>query len=195
MRRNIMSRVFAYVRVSTADQTTDNQVLAIRNAGHVIEDSRIISETISGGVNAMERPLFKAMIEHKLEKGDTLIVQRLDRLGRDNIDIQQLVTMFADKGIKFITLDLPVNDLTTSEGKLMLQFFSAFAEFEKNRIRERTKDGLARAKKEGKKLGRPVNTELAAKVKQLRDSGISIAKVAEKLNVSTSTVKRLQKRS
>ncbi|MDD0156974.1 recombinase family protein, partial [Shigella flexneri] len=75
----------------------------------------------------------------KLEEGDTLVVLKLDRLGRDNIDLQNTVTLLNDKGVKLICLDLPVKDLSSSEGKLVLQLFSTFAEFERNRIRERTK--------------------------------------------------------
>ena len=67
--------------------------------------------------------------------------------------------MLMDEGIDVVSLDLPTHNLASAEGKLMLQMFSAFAEFEKSRIVERTKEGLERAKKEGKKLGRPVATE------------------------------------
>jgi DNA invertase Pin-like site-specific DNA recombinase len=85
------------------------------------------------------------MVTHKLEKGDRLVVLKLDRLGRDNIDVQQTIAMLVDKGIDVVSLDLPVRNLASAEGKLMLQMFSAFAEFEKSRIIERTREGLARA--------------------------------------------------
>ncbi|HCR5605732.1 TPA: recombinase family protein, partial [Shigella dysenteriae] len=80
---------------------------------------------------------------------------KIDRLGRDNIDVQKTVTMLLDMGVKLVCLDLPVQDLSSAEGKLILQLFSTFAEFELNRIRERTREGLERAK-QGKVLGRPV---------------------------------------
>ncbi|HII3586572.1 TPA: recombinase family protein, partial [Citrobacter freundii] len=96
------------------------------------------------------------MVTHKLEAGDRLVVLKLDRLGRDNIDVQQTIAMLVEKEIDVVSLDLPVRNLSSAEGKLMLQMFSAFAEFEKSRIIERTKEGLVRARKEGKKLGRPV---------------------------------------
>lgn len=103
----------------------------------------------------MERPAFRNLVENKLEKGDTLVIAKLDRLGRDNIDVQQVVQMLTDKGIKLFILDLPVADLSSPEGKLMLQMFATFAEFEKNRISERIRDKLKQLKQEGKALGRP----------------------------------------
>lgn len=76
----ILSRLFSYTRVSTTDQTTNNQDLSIKNAGFKIEPNRAISETISGSVQAMRRPRFAQLID-RLEINDTLIVSKLDRLG------------------------------------------------------------------------------------------------------------------
>ncbi|MFC3187980.1 recombinase family protein [Shewanella intestini] len=70
------------------------------------------------------------LINHQLERGDILVVLKLDRLGRDNIDVQNTINLLTEKGIKVVCLDLPVADLSSAEGKLMLQMFSAFAEFE-----------------------------------------------------------------
>lgn len=114
-----MSRTFAYCRVSTNEQTTENQIMRIRQAGYDILDSRVVSETVSGGVQAMQRRAFANMVDHKLEEGDTLVVLKLDRLGRDNIDVQQTITMLIERGIKVVSLDLPVRDLSSAEGKLM----------------------------------------------------------------------------
>ncbi len=149
-------RTYGYGRVSTDEQTTSQQLTAIREAGHKVSDNRfIVDEGVSGGVCAMERPAFRNLVENKLEKGDTLVIAKLDRLGRDNIDVQQVVQMLTDKGIKLFILDLPVADLSSPEGKLMLQMFATFAEFEKNRISERIRDKLKQLKQEGKALGRP----------------------------------------
>ncbi|EHH1104269.1 MULTISPECIES: recombinase family protein [Vibrio] len=183
-------RIFAYCRVSTVEQTTDNQILAIRNAGYDIQESRVISETVSGSVRAMERKEFKTLIEHKLEAGDTLVVLKLDRLGRDNIDVQQTIEQLTAKKIKVVSLDLPVSDLSSAEGKLMLQMFSAFAEFERNRIRERTQEGLNRAKAEGKKLGRPAAKDTTANVQQCKAEGLSQSATAKELGIGIATVKR-----
>ncbi len=185
-----MSRTFAYCRVSTSEQSTENQIMAIRQAGYAVNDSRVISETVSGGVQAMQRKGFADMVTHKLEAGDQLVVLKLDRLGRDNIDVQQTITMLVDKGIDVVSLDLPVRNLSSAEGKLMLQMFSAFAEFEKSRIIERTKEGLVRARKEGKKLGRPVASDTLQRVQEARAKGLSQSKAALELNLSLPTIKR-----
>ena len=185
-----MGRVFAYCRVSTVEQTTENQLLAIHKAGWLVEPSRVVSETISGSVAAMQRQEFKLLVEHKMESGDSLVVNKLDRLGRDNIDVQQTIIMLMQRGIKVICLDLPSQDLASAEGQLILQMFSAFAEFERNRIRERTQEGLARAKREGKKLGRPEALKTTRLVQDLKQQGLSQSKVAARLNISLATVKR-----
>jgi len=186
IRGAIMSRTFAYCRVSTSEQSTENQIMAIRQAGYAVNDSRVISETVSGGVQAMQRKGFADMVTHKLEAGDQLVVLKLDRLGRDNIDVQQTITMLVDKGIDVVSLDLPVRNLSSAEGKLMLQMFSAFAEFEKSRIIERTKEGLVRARKEG----RPVAADTLQRVQEARAKGLSQSKAALALNLSLPTIKR-----
>lgn len=186
----LMNRIFAYCRVSTTEQTTDNQILAIRNAGYEVTDDRVITETVSGSVEAMKRKEFSTLIDHKLESGDTLVVLKLDRLGRDNIDVQNTISMLTDKSIKIICLDLPVADLGSAEGKLMLQMFSAFAEFERNRIRERTQEGLQRAKSQGKKLGRPEAKATTERVQVAKSSGLSQSATANELGLGIATVKR-----
>jgi DNA invertase Pin-like site-specific DNA recombinase len=186
-----MGRTFAYCRVSTVEQTTENQIAAIESAmGHGIESHRIVSETISGSTRAMERPGFKTMVDHKLEPGDTLVVLKLDRLGRDNIDVQQTITDLSGNGIKVVSLDLPAHDLTSSEGKLLLQMFAAFAEFERNRIRERTQEGLERAKRQGKTLGRPVAKGTTEKVQKLKAQGLSQSQAAAQAGLGIATIKR-----
>ena len=183
-------RTFIYCRVSTREQDTQNQVLAIERAGYKVPESRVISEDISGSVQAMQRPKFRAMVEHKLEAGDQLVVLKLDRLGRDNIDVQQTIDMLLERGVKVVSLDLPARDLTSSEGKLIRQMFGAFAEFERALIRERQREGLEKAKANGVKLGRKEATDTTQKVQELRSEGLSQSKVAKRLGVSVSTVKR-----
>lgn len=183
-------RIFAYCRVSTTEQTTQNQIIAIHQKGYELSDSRVVTETVSGSVEAMKRKKFKILINNQMERGDMLVVLKLDRLGRDNIDVQNTINLLTDKGIKVVCLDLPVVDLSSAEGKLMLQMFSAFAEFERNRIRERTKEGLERAKAEGKKLGRPEAHNTTALVKAKKFEGLSQSVVAEVLGLGIATVKR-----
>ncbi|UYM14755.1 recombinase family protein [Endozoicomonas euniceicola] len=183
-----MSRTFAYCRVSTAEQTTENQAIAIRKQYDVI-DTRIISETISGAVVASERPEFNRLLD-RLETGDTLVVLKLDRLGRDMIDVLATIDRLQDMGIKVVSMDLPCNDLTSSEGKLILRVFASVAQFEKDRIRERTIEGQARARAAGKVIGRPVATKTTDKVQALKSEGLKQTQVAKELGISLPTVKR-----
>ena len=185
-----MSRIFAYCRVSVDDSTNENQIEAIKNAGYTIPKTRIIEDVVSGSVAAMERKEFSNLVTHKLEAGDTLVVLKLDRLGRDCIDLQKTVDMLIAKGIKLICLDLPVQDLSKPEGRMMLQMFGAFAEFERNRIRERTKQGLQRVKAQGKVLGRPVAVNTTEAVLEHKAKGLSQSQVAKLLNLSVRTVSR-----
>ena len=183
-------RTYFYCRVSTTEQTTANQVEAFKAKGYEVKEGFVVEETVSGAVCAMERNGFRAMVEHKLMEGDTLVVLKLDRLGRDNIDVQQTIDLLLKKGIKVHCLDLPTKDLSTSEGKLMLAMFAAFAAFEKDRIRERTLEAQARARAEGKTIGRPSKAS-PERVAELRKSGLSISATAKQLSVSEATVKRL----
>ncbi|MFQ1741913.1 recombinase family protein [Aeromonas veronii] len=182
-------RTFAYCRVSTVEQTTENQVIEIAKRGYTVEPHRVVTETISGSTQASTRPEFRKLLE-RMESGDILVVLKLDRLGRDNIDVQTTITNLTERGIKVVSLDLPVSDLTSPEGKLMLQLMGAFAEFERNRIRERTQEGLQRAKAEGKALGRPVAVDTTEAVQRAKAEGLSQSKVSDKLGISLATVKR-----
>ncbi|MEY1278459.1 recombinase family protein [Providencia rettgeri] len=187
-------RTFAYCRCSTSEQDNDNQVIAIRNARSEfanIPNNRIVKETISGSTQAMKRPLFSELVNSRLESGDTLVVLKLDRLGRDNIDVQQTVKLLEDKGIKLICLDLPISDITSPEGRFMLQVFSAFAEFERGRIRERTREGLDKAKANGVTLGRPKGeSKHRDAIQALKQSGLTQSVVAKQLSIGIATVKR-----
>lgn len=184
-----MSRQFIYCRVSTSEQTTENQLSAIQQRGYEVPASRVISETVSGGVPTANRKEFSKLVE-KLEAGDELIVLKIDRLGRDAIDVLSTVNKLTQMGVKVISLDLPVPDLSRPEGKMMLGMFSVFAEFEKNRIRERTQESLDRLKAEGVKLGRPEATETRKKVQECKAMGLSQSATANHLKCSVRTVKR-----
>lgn len=184
------SRTFAYCRVSTSEQTTENQIIAIRNAGYDVPDSRVVSESVSGSTQAVKREGFSVLVNHKLERGDTLVVLKLDRLGRDNIDIQSTIELLMGRGVKVVSLDLPSHDLASSEGRLVLQMFSAFAEFERNRIAERTREGLERARQQNKKLGRPEALDTTRKVQDCKSESLSQSMTAKRLGISLATVKR-----
>ena len=185
-----MSRVFAYARVSTVDQLTENQAAEIANAGYEIESRRYVEEKISGSVSAMQRPEFSKLMD-RMEQGDTLIVTKLDRLGRDNIDVQQTVKLCEERGIRLVVLQLGGTDLTSSAGKMIVTVLAAMADFERELIVERTKAGLERAKAEGKRLGRKAKLTVdqrQAILKALNAGQLSISELARKYDVSRATI-------
>jgi putative DNA-invertase from lambdoid prophage Rac len=188
-----MSRVFAYCRVSTHDQTTENQVREIKAAGFAVTPSRVTAETISGGVPAGDRPGF-ALLRHKLEAGDVLVVTKLDRLGRNAMDVRATVEALAADGIHVHCLALGGMDLASAAGKMTMQVIAAVAEFERDLLRERTASGLARAKASGKALGRPPalgKAQVAATLQKLA-SGASVASVARDMKASRATIARIR---
>ncbi len=188
-----MSRIFAYTRVSTIDQDTSNQLLEIQSAGYKIEPHRYIEERISGSVEAFKRPSF-LQLSQKLEQGDTLVVTKLDRLGRDSIDVQKTVQWFTEHGIRLIVLQLGNLDLTSSSGALMIKVLSAVADFERQLIIERVQSGLARAKANNVRLGRPPKTsqsdqqEIVSKLEQ----GISVSQLARDYKVSRASIIKIR---
>ena len=183
-----MSRVFMYSRVSTVDQHTENQVQEVQAAGFAVEPQRVIEEVISGSTCASERKGFGKLLE-RMEKGDVLVVTKLDRLGRNAIDVQQTVQMLEAKGVRVHCLALGGVDLTSAAGKMTMGVLAAVAEFERDLLIERTQAGLERAKAAGKVLGRPAAVDKEA-VQALKLEGLSQSQAVEKLGVSLSTVKR-----
>lgn len=147
--------VFGYGRVSTAEQTADNQRLEIERAGYGVE--YWFADTVSGKAHAAQRKQFSEMLT-KLRKKDTVVVSKLDRLGRDAPDVLTTIKTLASLGVEVVVLQLGKLDLTSPAGKLMLAMLAAVAEMERDLIVERTQAGLARAKAEGKTLGRPSKT-------------------------------------
>lgn len=184
-----MSRTFLYARVSTADQTTANQLLEVKNAGFEVQNQRIIEEVVSGSVQASKRAGFNKLLE-RMEVGDVLIVTKLDRLGRNAIDVRSTVENLATRGVRVHCLALGGVDLTSPAGKMTMQVLGAVAEFERDLLVERTQAGLQRAKSEGKKLGRPEAVDTRAKVQRLKEAGLSQSRTAVELNVHIATVKR-----
>ena len=187
----VSGRTFAYLRVSTSEQTTDNQRHAIAAAGYPLPAHRVVSETVSGSQPAMQRAAFQNLVANRMEEGDTLVVLKLDRLGRDMIDVMATLALLTERGVRVISLDLGNIDLSSPAGKLQVQVMAAVAEFERNRIRERTREGLERAKKEGKALGRPPVDVTPDAVVEARQT-LSLAETAKHFGIGVSSVKRLQ---
>jgi putative DNA-invertase from lambdoid prophage Rac len=186
---------FAYLRVSTQDQTTEQQLSQISQAGHSIDKDRIFTEHgISGKVPALQREQFQRLND-RLHAGDTLVVSKLDRLGRDILDVITTVRALVDRGITLVVLGLGTLD-NSAQSTLTLNMLAAISQFERQIISERTKAKLDQLRADGVKLGRPVkkdDQELRARAQELFDAGTSWRATAKQLNVSLSTLQRMMK--
>src|SRR5215207_1968659 len=132
-----MPRTFPYVRVSTTGQTTDNQLGEIAAAGFAIEPHRVVTETISGSVATAQRRGFTRLLDN-LEAGDVVMVSKLDRPGRNAMDVGSTVAKLAGMGVRVHCLALGGVDLASSTGKLTMNVINAVAEFERDLLIERT---------------------------------------------------------
>ena len=189
-------RTFAYLRVSTVDQTNDNQLHEIIGAGFLVEPQRVIAETVSGSVAAMERNGFKKLVD-RLESGDVLIVTKLDRLGRNALDVRMTVERLSNLGVRVHCLALGGVDLTSAAGKMTMAVISAVSEMEKDLLVERTHAGLKRAKTEGKKLGRKptLTADDRSQIRVLKAEGASLAVLAKKFGVSRSLIQHVMRKA
>ena len=188
-----MPRTFAYVRVSTASPTTDNQIQEIEAAGFKIELRRVVTETISGSVATAQRGGFIRLLD-KLEAGDVLVVTKLDRLGRNAMDVGGTVAKLAEIGVRVHCLALGGVDLTSSTGKLTMNVINAVAEFERDLLIERTQAGLIRARAEGKALGRPASLtdDQRREVELCLHEGAGVSALARKFKTSRQTIMRVR---
>ncbi|EML1599019.1 recombinase family protein [Burkholderia cenocepacia] len=188
-----MSRTFAYARVSTTDQTAANQLREIEAAGFSVDKRRVVTESISGSVSANQRPGF-AQLLLKMEEGDVLIVTKLDRLGRNAMDVRATVEALAERGIRIHCLALGGVDLTSAAGRMTMQVLNAVAEFERDLLIERTQSGIARARVEGKTLGRPaaLTKQQQMEVRHLLSEGASVAGLAKRYGTSRQTIMRVR---
>jgi len=188
-----MPRTFAYVRVSTASQRTENQVQEIEAAGFQINPRRVVTETISGSVAAAQRSGFIRLLD-KLEADDVLVVTKLDRLGRNAMDVGSTVAKLAEAGVRVHCLALGGVDLTSSTGKLTMNVINSVAKFERDLLMERTQAGLNRAKAEGKTLGRPqsLRDDQRADVLQRLDEGATVSSLAREFKISRQSIIRIR---
>jgi len=184
---------FGYGRVSTKEQTTENQRRDIEASGYKV-DYWFVDEGVSGKVPALQRPQFARMLG-QIRDGEVLVVTKLDRLGRDAQDVGASIKMLAARGIEVIVLQLGKLDLTSAAGKLMLTMLAAVAEMERDLLVERTQSGLARAKAEGKTLGRPTSTTAEQRMAMLRQhrAGESISALSRAYGISRASVMRIVK--
>lgn len=180
--------IVGYARVSTEQQDTEAQLPDLRKAGC----KRIYEETMGGGT--MDRPELEKCLE-RLEKGDTLVVWRLDRLGRSLRDLLQIVDRLDKSGINFISLKERF-DTSTAAGRLVFHFFAALTQFEKELIRERTMAGLSSARARGRLGGRKrlLTTQQTRVVKTMWDSREHTRhEIAAHFTVSVATIDRVLK--
>ena len=189
-----MSRIFAYCRVSTVDQSADNQRLEIAAAGFQVEPRRLVAEAVSGSVSARERRGFAKLLD-RLEAGDVLVVTKLDRLGRNAMDIRSVVDHLATLDVRVHCLALGGVDLTSPAGRMTMGVIAAVAEFERDLLIERTQSGLARAKAEGRTLGRPssLNEDKKRQILEARRAGVSMGALARQYGVSRSAIQRVER--
>lgn len=186
-----MPRTFAYARVSTLDQDPQNQLGEITAAGFQVEPHRVVTETVSGSMSIEQRKGFARLLD-KMECGDVLVVTKLDRLGRDAIDVSTTVAKLEKMGIRVHCLALGGVDLTSSAGKLTMGVINAVAQFERDLLIERTQSGLARAKAKGKPLGRPkaLTADQQAQVRDQIARGETISAIARDMGTSRQTIMR-----
>ena len=188
-------RAALYLRISTKNhgQTTETQAVALREyAAHrgfdIAEEYR--DEGISGSKDS--RPaLDKLMRDARARKFDVVIVARFDRFARSVSHLLRALEEFGHLGVDFVSVSESI-DTSTPMGKMIFTVLGAVAELERNLIRERVVMGLDRARKQGKKLGRPRTLVDREKVAALRAQGLSLRQIATELKVSKDKVARVQ---
>lgn len=185
-----MSKVIGYARVSRIEQNLDLQVDALNEAGC----QEIFTDKVTGA--KADRPGLTACLE-ALQEGDTLVVWRIDRLGRSMQHLVSVVEELTKSKIGFRSIQDGAIDTTTASGELMFNVFSALAQFERRLIQERTMAGLSAARARGKMGGRPkldVNSHKVRTAKLMHsDRNISINDICETLGICKGTLYRYLK--
>ncbi len=177
-------RLFGYARVSTSQQSLDIQMKAL--AEHGVEPHRIFSDKESG--SHLDREGLQKLLV-KVEKGDLVLVKKLDRLGRDTADMINLIKDFDEMGVAVRFLDDGIS--TEGEiGKMVVTILSAVAQAERHRILERTNEGRQEAKARGVKFGRKPSVD-REKVLQMRTEGKSATAISRELLIGRSTVYKI----
>lgn len=177
--------IIGYARVSTDDQSLDSQTDALSAAGA----EKVFADKISGSRRA--RPDLDRMLE-QLRDGDVVTVTKYDRLARSLKDLLEIVEVIRERGAGFRSLAEDI-DTTTPAGRLVFHVFASIAQFERERISERTREGLASARKRGRVGGRPPALSAVQKkeVRRMRDEERrAIAEIARLFKVSERTVRR-----
>lgn len=179
-------QVVGYIRVSSTGQNIARQLVDIQLDKEFVD-------TITG--STMDRKNLIACMEY-VREGDTLVVDSIDRLARNLLDLQEIINSLIKKGVsvKFIKENLTFNSSKDPMANLTLQIMGAFAEFERNMIRSRQREGIDAAKKAGKHLGRPhkIDNKFRKVVKEKLESCQSIRSIAKDMNVSRATIYKVK---
>ncbi|MYC24297.1 MAG: recombinase family protein [Gammaproteobacteria bacterium] len=178
-----MNKIYGYSRVSTSKQLSDSQIALLNRAGC---DETFVE--VQSGANR-KRPKLEKLLG-KLREGDTILVVKLDRLSRSLQDLLSISREIEEKGAHLRSLQDPLIDTTSPNGKLIFGIFAVIAEYERDIIRVRTLDGLAAARARGQHLGRQeaLNQEQKDKLIKLRCSGQSLREIAQTFGVSKTTI-------
>lgn len=176
--------IFGYIRVSKDEQNYDLQIDALKKTGC----EEIFKEKISGA--AKHRPEFEKLLS-QLQKGDVVVVWRIDRLGRTTLELIKLMVEFREKGIEFKSLTEGI-DTTTTMGRIWFMLSAVFSENEREIIRERSRAGIEAARARGRVGGRPKGLpkeglKKASVVALLYQQGKSISHIRETLNIGSNT--------
>ena len=191
-----MPKVYGYVRVSSTDQREDRQMIEMKEVG--VRRENVYLDKQSG--KDFDRPNYKRMLR-RLREGDTLYILSIDRLGRNYEEIQnQWRILTKEKGIDIVVIDMPLLD--TRQGKdlmgtfiadLVLQILSFVAQSERERIKERQRQGIAAAKARGVRFGRPkkkLPEDFVKLVEQWKAGKITMKEMQEKFGISETTIYR-----
>lgn len=176
--------IFGYARVSTEAQNLDRQLDALRKYGVDV----IYNEKMTG--TKKDRPELSKLLE-RITKGDTVVIESLSRLGRSTRDLIELTELFKSKSVRLVSLKESI-DTETSTGKLLFTLMSAIAQFERDTIADRTREGLRSAKARGRTGGRPkANSDNIKKaVKLYNTRQYSIKEIEELTGIKKSTLYR-----
>ena len=181
-----MSAIVAYARVSTDDQTCENQRRTI-SARYAVA-KWFTDDGVSGAIAATQRPALAALLAY-VREGDAVIVAAIDRLGRNTLDVLNTVEALKTKGVSVVSMREGFY-LATPAGKLMLTMLAAVAELERENLKVRQLAGLERARAEGKSLGRTKAIDDAAVLAWRAENSASIKATAEHFGISAASVKR-----
>ena len=193
-----INKKYGYIRVSSKSQESNSSIESQKEqlTQKGIEAENIRIEVGSAANEIKNRPVFQKLINEELKRNDLLMVTKIDRCSRNTLEFLKLQDILFKKSITFVALDLPTSmDLATN--KLIATTLSGIAEFENNRRKERQKEGIRAAQKEGKYKGRKsvINPNLIRKVKDLKEnSNLSVSEISRVIGVSRPTIYKVLKK-